>query len=496
MTDPTPAAARAPRKARRIGIIGAGPGGMAAAIRFRAAGYDDIVIWEKADGVGGTWFHNRYPGLACDVPSHLYSFSFDLNPRWSRAYAPQPEILAYMSGIPDRHGLWPHIRLSTEVRDATWDHAAAHWTVSLASGETEDVDILVSAQGMFNLIKWPAIAGLDDFGGALFHSARWRDDVSLDGKRVAVIGTAASAVQMVPVIAGQVAQLDLYQRTPNWVLPKNDPIFDDAVLAARQADGALVARERSRLHDEMDDMCNWTQLQDDGPFVELCRQNLAIVEDPELRRRLTPDFNWGCTRPLFSNDFYAAFNRANVGLITGGATRITPQGIVDRDGMERDYDVIICATGYEVDRFLSAIPVRGSDGIDIADAWADGAQAYLGVVTAGFPNLFMSFGPNTNNCSLIAMAEMEAAYMVRCVEWMDANDAAWMDVKPEVQARYNDKLQADIGRVWVWQGGCHNYYATASGRIVTQYPLNMRSYRDSTAIVDPDAFEVGMHAMA
>ena len=479
-----------PPRDRRIGIIGAGPGGMAAAHRFKEAGYENIVIWEKTDDFGGTWNINRYPGLECDVASHLYSFSFDLNPGWSKSFSRQPEILEYMKATADRLDLRRFARLSTEVVRATWDDECTKWRVMLSTGEEETVDILISAQGMFNHIKWPEIEGMDSFGGALFHTARWRDDVDLKGKRVAVIGSAATAVQMLPVIAEYVGHVDLYQRTPNWVLPKDDKVFDQETLAARRADISLVRDERLKIFREFEQFINWPEVHDDSEFVKFGRENLLAVKDHETRARLTPDFNWGCARPLSSNEYYPTFNRDNVGLITDKIARITPGGIVDATGVERDYDVIICATGYYVDRFLAALDVRGRGGIHIKEAWADGARAYLGITTHGFPNLFMSYGPNTNQGSLITMAEYEAAYMVRHVEWMDANDIAWIDVKADVEKQYNDELQSHISKVTLWQGACHNYYFAESGRIVTQYPLNMTAFRERIMVPDWDNFTI------
>jgi cyclohexanone monooxygenase len=433
---------------RRIAIIGAGPGGISTAIRLREVGYQNIVIFERADGVGGTWYNNRYPGLACDVPSHLYSFSFDLNPSWSRAYSPQPEILAYMEGVVDRHNLRPHIRLSMEVVAAHWDDECTVWRVVLANSDVETFDVLVSAQGMFNLLNWPEIQGLQQFGGKLFHSARWESDYSLAGKKVAVIGSAASAVQFVPRIAQEVEELHLYQRSPNWVLPK-----------------------------------------DEAAFRQSCLENLAAVKDPELRAKLTPNFNWGCTRPLFSNEYYPAFNRQNVELITDGIREIGPDGVVDRTGKKRPADVIICATGYKTDKFLSAIEVTGRNGVRIEDCWREGAEAFQGITTAGFPNLFMIYGPNTNNGSLLFMVECQAVYIARHLQWMDRNDITWIDVRPDVMKAYNEELQTDIGKVELWKGGCHNYYRASSGRIVTQYPHTMTVYRSRTMVPDWDAFE-------
>lgn len=478
-----------PPRRRRIGIIGAGPGGMCTAVRLKEAGYEDITLLEKSSGPGGTWYNNRYPGLCCDVPSHLYSFSFDLNPRWSRAYSPQPEILNYMDGFADRHDLRRHIRCNSKVVGAKWNDECGLWHVELESGEVLDFEVLVAAQGMFNELNWPSIEGMDSFKGILFHSGDWPHDLDLNGKRVAVIGSAASAVQMVPEIAKEADRVDVYQRSPNWVLPKNDPIFTEEEKAAREARPIETREMRLDLYREMDQFCTWTELSEEARegFRQECLRNLENVQDPELRAKMTPDVPWGATRPLFSNDYYPAFNRNNVALITDRIARITPNGIVDATGTEREVDVIVCATGYKTDRYVSAIAIKGRGGRDINESWAGGARAYLGITTACFPNLFMIYGPNTNNGSILFMLECQAAYIARHVEWMDANDISWIEVKPEIEERYNEELQAGIEKVDAWKAR-DNYYHAASGRNVTQYPFNMTTYRELTMTPDWENF--------
>ena len=478
-----------PPRTRRVGIIGAGPGGMATAVRLKEAGYEDITLLEKSAGPGGTWYNNRYPGLCCDVPSHLYSFSFDLNPRWSRAYSPQPEILTYMDGVADRHDLRRHIRCNSKVAAARWNDECGLWHVELATGEVLDFEVLVAAQGMFNDLNWPKIEGMESFNGILFHSGDWPAHCDLNGKRVAIIGSAASAVQMVPEIAKEADRLDVYQRSPNWVLPKDDPIFTEEEKSGRETRPLETREMRLRLYREMDSFCTWTELSEETreEFRQTCLANLANVHDPELRAKMTPDVPWGATRPLFSNDFYPAFNRNNVALITDPIARITPNGIADGTGIEREYDVIICATGYKTDRYASAISITGRGGQEIADAWKDGATAYLGITTANFPNLFMIYGPNTNNGSILFMLECQAAYIARHVQWMDANDISWIEVKSDVERRYNEELQAAIDQVGAWKSR-DNYYHAASGRNVTQYPFNMTIYRELTMTPDWDNF--------
>jgi cyclohexanone monooxygenase len=476
---------------RRIGIIGAGPGGMCTAIKLKNAGYEDITIFERSAGVGGTWYNNRYPGLACDVPSHLYSFSFFLNAAWSRAYAPQPEILSYMQRMAEQFELMSHIRLSTEVMAAHWNHNDATWSVHLGTGEVETFDVLVSAVGMFNGLNWPDIPGLEEFQGLLFHAGQWREHHATANRTVAIIGSAASAVQIVPRIAPDVKALHLYQRSPNWVLPKDDPVYDEDVIEERCSRLSAAEDLWQERYKEMDDFTSWPEFTEGEAYRERCLQNLSSVEDPELRQKLTPDHPWGCTRPLFSNEYYPAFNRDNVELVTAGIARITPRGIIDLTGRERPADVIVCATGYHVDRFASIVDIRGRNGLQLAEAWKGGAIAYLGISTSGFPNLFMIYGPNTNNGSLLFMLECQAACIARRLNWMDDNGTSWMDVRPDAVKVYNETLQKDIDRVKIWQGGCRNYYRAASGLVVTQYPHNMTAYRMQTEQPDWESFEFG-----
>jgi cation diffusion facilitator CzcD-associated flavoprotein CzcO len=474
---------------RRIAIIGAGPGGICAGVRLLEAGHREFVILEKAAGVGGTWWHNRYPGAECDIKSHLYSFSFAPNPEWSRAYARQPEIKAYLEQCVERFGLQPHLRLNTEVRAARWDDAGARWRLTVGDGEEIEAEIVISALGMFGAPVAPEIPGLDQFRGTIFHSARWDDTHDLAGEAVAVIGSAASAVQFVPEIAPVVGQLDLYQRSANWVLPKEDDPFTPAQIDAFRSDHDTVVALRDSIFAAVDPNLTFADVERRGAAEAAGLHNIEVVEDPEVRRKLTPNMPFGCKRPLASNVYYPTFNRPNVELIVEPIAEITADAVVTADGRVRPVDTIILATGFATTKFLGALDVVGRDGQHIDDAWADGAQAYLGITTSGFPNLFMLYGPNTNNGSIIYMIECQVDYVMQLLQQLDEHELAWIDVKREVMDEYNASLQRELADVEVWQAGCSTYYRAPSGRIVTQWPNSMSEYRARTERPTLDAFE-------
>ena len=475
-------------------IIGAGPGGLCAGISLARAGIKDFVIVEKAAGVGGTWWHNRYPGAECDVESHLYSFSFEPKADWSRPYAGQVEIRQYVEHVANKYGMLPYCRFNVEVQSARWQEGAAQWRVQMTDGRVITTRVLISAIGMFNDIATPYIPGLQNFAGTTFHTARWLDDYDLRGKRVALIGSAASAVQTAPEIAPVVEQLDLYQRTPQWVVPKKDTPFTEQELAYFRATPDAVRAHRDELYEQLQAaiLFNNPKMLADAQAAGL--RNIAHVDDEALRARLTPAWSYGCRRPLLSNKYYPIFNRANVRLLDRGIARIEPDGIVAADGEHRPTDTIILATGFETTRYLSALDVTGRDGLHIRDAWRDGAMAYLGITTAGFPNLFMLYGPNTNNNSLITMLELETDYAVRhIVRLLSSSEApagtAWMDVRPEAMDSYNTQLQKDIAGISVWRSDCRGYYRAPSGRIVTQFPYTMTQYTQMLAVDDAQAYE-------
>lgn len=479
-----------PRRSRRIAIIGAGPGGIATAVSLLDRGHDDFVILEKAPGIGGTWYHNRYPGAECDIKSHLYSFSFAPNPAWSCRYARQPEIKAYLEDVVDRYGLRPHIRLSTPVHELRWDDQRSVWHLMVGDGEHLDAEIVVSAIGMFGEPVAPDIPGLERFQGTMFHSAQWADDHDLSGERVAVIGSAASAVQLIPEIAPLVSSLSVYQRSANWVSPKEDDPYSESELADFAADPDAVQRARDEIFTGIDPNLTFADTERRALAEEFGVRNIGVVEDPDVRTKLTPDMPFGCKRPLASNLYYPTFNLPHVELVTDAIAEITESGVVTADGQTRDVDTIILATGFTTTKFLAALDVVGRDGLDIDDAWADGAQAYLGITTAGFPNLFMLYGPNTNNGSIIFMIECQVAYVMSVLDEMDARDLAWVDVKRGVMDEYNEEIQRTLDGVEVWQAGCNGYYRVGD-RIVTQWPGSMTAYQRRTETPDLTAFETG-----
>ena len=469
------------RTSPRIAIIGAGPGGLCMGIRLREAGFGDFEILEQAGGVGGTWYHNRYPGCACDIPSHLYSFSFEPKLDWTRPYAPQPEILAYLEHCAGKYGLLPHCRFGDGVRRARWDEAEAHWEIGLASGRTVVADVVVSAIGMFNELAVPDIPGLEGFAGTRFHTARWPADHDLSGEAVGVVGSAASAVQLVPEIVKQARQVHLFQRTANWVGPKEDTPFSEELLRRFREEPDFARKVRQQIFDSLGGPAAFDRVRDD--MVAACHANLA---------QLVPDHPWGAKRPLFSNDYYPAFNRPNLELVTDRIERVTPRGIVTADGRERPLDTLILATGFQATKFLSAIDVRGRGGRSIAEAWADGAQAYKGVATAGFPNLFMLYGPNTNADSILTMIEYEVDHVLRQIQRIAREGLAWIDVKPDVMAAYNDEIQRELRSFAMWRAGAPDYYRTAGGRIVTQWPRSMPALGEALAGLDEHAWETAL----
>jgi cation diffusion facilitator CzcD-associated flavoprotein CzcO len=478
-------------KDSRIIVIGAGPGGIISAYQFREAGYTNVKVLERDGDVGGTWQRSRYPGLGCDIMIHAYSFSFNLNPNWKRSYAPQPEILEYMRATVDKLELWPMIHLNTGVAEARWLDETGEWTVTTTTGETLAADVVISAQGMFGDVKWPDIPGRDSFSGDLVHTGEWPHELDISNKRVAVIGGAASAVQSIPEIAKLASQLTSYQRSPQWVLPKEDfPIPAEQIEEFNRNPEALQGY-RDAIMNYIGPNAPFSNKEILGGAEWAGAVAISVVDDPKTREGLTPHVPWGCFRPLFSNDYYPAFNSPNVELVTDGIDRITPNGIVTADGVEREFDVIVCATGYVVDKFAARIPFTGIGGRSLDNEWADGPEAYLGVTTTGFPNLFMLYGPNNNAGSLIEMAEYEVAYVIELLAQMNETGADWINVQRDAMDAYNAELQQGIANVEVWHAGCGHYYESPSGKIVTQYPFSMFHYRDSVANPDLSPFELG-----
>ncbi|MDI1450738.1 NAD(P)/FAD-dependent oxidoreductase [Polyangium sp. 6x1] len=477
-----------------IVIIGSGFAGLAMAIRLKQAGMHDFVLFEQAGRVGGTWRDNHYPGAACDVESHLYSFSFEPNPRWTRMFAPQAEILSYLESCARKYGLLPHIRLNTEVRRATFDERAGTWRVETSDGCTTTTRVVVSACGGLSRPALPDIPGLGAFGGKTFHSARWDEHADLEGKAVAVIGTGASAIQIVPAIAPKVRRLHLFQRTPPWILPKYDrPITPgEREWFARVPLLQRLARLRQYWQHELFALGFVAEPRIMKLAERLARAYLEkSVPDPVLREKLTPRYTMGCKRVLLSNDYYPALLRPNVELVTDSIEAIEVDGVRTSDGARRVVDTLILATGFQAAEAVAPFEIRGRAGRDLNDAWRDGPEAYLGTTIAGFPNFFLIVGPNVGlgHSSMVFMIESQAAYVMSCIEAMRARRWKFVDVRPEAQAEENRKLQARFPRT-VWSTGCVSWYQTRSGKNTTLWPGFTFEYRLKTRRFDPAPYEV------
>ncbi len=473
-------------------IIGAGSSGICMGIQLKNAGIEDFMILDKAGGVGGTWYHNTYPGAECDVQSHLYSFSFEPKLDWSRPFGGQAEILEYLNFCTDKYGIREHIKFNTEVASITWNDSNEVWTTVTKSGESICSRIVVSALGMFNNIVWPKIKGRELFSGEHFHSARWNHDIDLHGKKVGVIGIAASAIQFVPEIVDRVSELHLFQRTANWVVPKNNTPYTEQELLAFREEPSLVETSRDETYRLWNTLATFTEKEILSKIEKSGLARIAEVADPKTREALTPQHPFGCKRPLFSDVYYPVFNKDHVHLNTDDIDSIASNGVITSDGLLTEVDVLIYSTGFETTTYLSAIDVKGKNGLDIHDAWSDGPQAYLGISTHGFPNLFMLYGPNTNQGCILVMIEEQVKYIIRRLKTMRSEGILASDIKKDVMRKFNDKLQDDIKGIDVWQHACGNdfyYRAGPSGRFVTQWPKSMDDFAKETDKLEDNFYE-------
>ena len=473
-------------------IIGAGSSGICMGIQLKNAGIEDFMILDKAGGVGGTWYHNTYPGAECDVQSHLYSFSFEPKLDWSRPFGGQAEILEYLNYCTDKYGIREHIKFNTEVASITWNDSNEVWTTVTKSGESICSRIVVSALGMFNNIVWPKIKGRELFSGEHFHSARWNHDIDLHGKKVGVIGIAASAIQFVPEIVDRVSELHLFQRTANWVVPKNNTPYTEQELLAFREEPSLVETSRDETYRLWNTLATFTEKEILSKIEKSGLARIAEVADPKTREALTPQHPFGCKRPLFSDVYYPVFNKDHVHLNTDDIDSIASNGVITSDGLLTEVDVLIYSTGFETTTYLSAIDVKGKNGLDIHDAWSDGPQAYLGISTHGFPNLFMLYGPNTNQGCILVMIEEQVKYIIRRLKTMRSEGILASDIKKDVMRKFNDKLQDDIKGIDVWQHACGNdfyYRAGPSGRFVTQWPKSMDDFAKETDRLEDNFYE-------
>jgi cation diffusion facilitator CzcD-associated flavoprotein CzcO len=459
----------------RVAVAGAGFAGIGLAVQLLASGETDFVVLERGDDVGGTWRDNTYPGCACDVPSHLYSFSFAPNPDWSRTYSRQPEIQDYLRRVARDHGVMPHVRLDTEVLDASWDADASLWRIATSTGSLT-ADVFVLATGPLSEPKTPDVPGVESFAGATWHSARWDHDHDLAGERVAVIGTGASAIQFVPQIQPDVAHLTVFQRTPPWIMPRPDRritrvekwAYRHLPLLQKLVRWLVYWRQELVLMPGLVYFPRWM-----NTIERLAQRNLQRqISDPVLREKVTPSYRMGCKRILISNDWYPALAQPNVDVVTDAIVRVTPDGVVTADGTEHRLDTIVFGTGFRVTDIAVAHRVTGADGRTLADVWSGSPQAYLGSTVPGFPNMFILVGPNTGpgHTSVVFYIEGQVRYVLDALAMMRRDRVTIIDVRRDVVEQFNDDLQRRMQHtVWL-TGGCGSWYLDERGRNTTLWP--------------------------
>lgn len=468
-------------------VIGAGFGGLAAAYELSRDGLADVTVLEKADDIGGVWRENTYPGAACDVPSNLYSYSFARKTDWGRRYAEQPDILGYIHDTADRFGLRGLVRTGVEVTSASYDDSTATWRVATSAGDVVEADVLVPAVGQLSRPALPDIPGLGTFEGPSFHSAQWRHDVDLTGKRVAVLGTGASAIQFVPRIRQDAAQVTVFQRSAPYVVPKLDRAYTDSHHAAFAKVPGFAAAMRGTIW-ETTELLGFA-LTKAAPLARVLKtvamSNLKRhIKDPVLRAKLIPDYPIGCKRVLFSSEWYPALACDNVDVETGAITEVTPTGVRTADGRLHDVDVIVYGTGFKATEFLAPMTITGRDGRDLHTEWAGGARAHLGMAVPGFPNMFLIYGPNTNlgSSSIILMMEQQARYIRQVVrELARGGGARAFEVRRDVEQAYDSGVQSRLERgVWTT---CDSWYRASSGRVTTNWPGLVHEYQRRTRFV-------------
>ncbi len=467
----------------RVAVIGAGLGGVAAAIHARRLGLP-VTVFERSPGPGGTWWDNRYPGAACDIPSHYYSYSFRLH-EWPRTHATQAEIQDYVEQVVDEHGLRPHLRFGVEVERAEWDEARSLYVLTTTAGATHEAEVLVTATGLLNHPRYPMWPGMAEFAGPMFHTARWEHEHDLAGKHVAIVGTGSTAAQVVPALAGHAGRVTLFSREPAWVVPKNDHDFSERQMARLRLPGVrrferlkvLLRTERTAL--AADPESGYRQ-----KMERTCREyfDATFADRPDLAEVLRPDYPFYCKRPLISSDFYPALKRDDVTLVPRGVQRVTRDGLVDTDGTEHPADVVVLATGFEPWRFLPSVEVVGRAGRSIHGVWGDEPEAFLGLNVTGFPNHFILYGPNSNVGCVTAVLERQCEYVGRALARMVRTGAATIDVPRPVMDATNRIVDRGNGtRAWD-TAGCNNYFHAPSGRNVTQWPWTQMSYTLATKV--------------
>jgi cation diffusion facilitator CzcD-associated flavoprotein CzcO len=473
-----------------IAVVGGGFGGVGAAAMLRREGYEDVTVFEKGERVGGVWQHNTYPGAACDIPSHLYEYSFAPN-SWSRRYSPGREIRAYVEGVANRFGVLDKIRTGTEVKSARWDEERGRWRLQTSAGSHE-ADFLVTACGQLSVPKVPKLPGLDEFEGPAFHTAEWRHDVDLAGKRVAVIGTGCSAIQVVPAIQPKVAKLDIYQRSPGWTFPKGDREYSPLARAAFKRFPVLRRLDRASVFafNEFGAAAMTSQRW----LLPILRaigkhQITSAVSDPELRRKVTPSDEIGCKRIMLTDDWYPTLTKPNVELVVEGVEAVTATGVRDATGNERPADVIVLATGFASHAFVAPMEIAGRGGRTLAEEWGGVPRAYLGLTVPDFPNMFLLYGPNTNGGtgSVVNTLECGIGHLLAALRELEASGSSRIEVRPDAAEAFDRELRAALAKT-VWHSGCSNWYVDENGADPSQWPWTWSAYRRRTARLVPGAY--------
>lgn len=488
---PTVSANDATPQSPRVLIIGSGFGGIAAAIELRRHGVGEVTVLEAAETLGGTWHYNTYPGAACDVPAHLYSFSYAQRRNWTRLCSSAPELLQYLREVADEYGITPLVHCGRRVTECRFDRSRGEWTVDTESGETFTADALVLATGQLNRPAIPSLPGRDRFTGVSFHSARWNHDYDLRGKRVAVVGTGASAVQLVPPVARAAATLTVFQRHGNWLLPRTNRVYSPVNRALIERVPGLQRSRRAITYAATELLTRAIRHpRTVGRLAGWVSRRFMAQQlpDPQLRARVVPDYAFGCKRVLFSSQYLPTLTRPNVELVTEPLVQMTDTGLVTADGRHHEVDCVIWATGFHAAEFQAPMRVFGAEGVELGEAWRGGAHAHLGLATPGFPSLFFMFGPNTNSSggSVIVYLEAQAAYIRQALEHLRDSGAHQMDVRREVEAASDRALQARFdGTAWTT---CESWYKNERGRIVTNWPGYMGEYIEATRRFAPDEY--------
>jgi cation diffusion facilitator CzcD-associated flavoprotein CzcO len=476
-----------------IAVVGGGFGGVGAVVMLTHAGYRDVTVFERGDRIGGVWHHNTYPGAACDVPSHLYEFSFAPNPRWSRRYAPGCEIQAYLEDVVAANGVRARIQTGVEVMAARWCERCDRWLLETSAGAFS-ADVLVTACGQLSAPSVPPLPGLDSFAGPAFHTAEWRHDVDLAGKRVAVVGTGCSAIQTVPAIQPIVAHVDVYQRSPGWTFPKMDFAYSERAKRLFARYPALQRLDRGAIFAFMEAgaLGMTSQRWMLAPFRAVARGQITrAIKDPELRHKVTPTDEVGCKRVMLTDEWYPTLTRPNVALITERVASVTAAGVVTEDGVERPADVLVLATGFKTHGFVAPMDIVGVGDRTLAEEWSDVARAYLGMSVPGFPNMFLLYGPNTNGGtgSVIYTIEAGVNHVIAALRELEHTGSRAIEIRRGAADAFDRELRAALGGT-VWHTGCTNWYVDENGNDPNQWPWTWSTLRRRTATLVPGAYDV------